>query len=291
MSWNQSKWGAKPTVRRASRGRGRLRVAVALLCLVAAVTVYLAWTDGEDARDGEVSPTQGIRTAAVRPRTAKDRKVKAKPTASDRSKKALPPHVPAVSEKRLYRGVEVVSASCKTNLDGAVVERLRLADGRLVKAVRLPEPVFRRPSDQLIAMALSAEPGVAVPPLPIEPDMERSFQDSLSEPIMVLDSDTPEVRELKARVLEARTQIEEIIRNGGSFREALEEHVRASGRMADRRAEVARMAQEVRAEGGEAEAKVFTERANAMLEADGVPPVPVPGKVRPRRVNKLGQDQ
>ena len=291
MSWNQPKWGTKPTVRRASRGRGLLRVAVVLLCLAAAVTGYLAWTGGEDAREDEVSPTQGIRTATARPRMAKDRKTKARPTASDRSKKALPPHVPAAPEKRLYRGVEVVSASCRTNLDGAVVERLRLADGRLVKAVRLPEPVFRRPSDQLIAMALSAEPGVAVPPLPIGPDVERSFQDSLSEPIVVLDSDTPEVRELKARVLEARTQIEEIIRNGGSFREALEEHVRASGRMADRRAEVARMAQEVRAEGGEAEAKVFTERANVLLEADGIPPVPVPGKSRPRRGNKPGQDQ
>ena len=291
MSWNQPKWGTKPTVRRASRGRGLLRVAVVLLCLAAAVTVYLAWTGGEDAREDEVSPTQGIRTVAVRPRTMKDRKTKAKPTASDRSRKPLPSHVPVAPEKRLYRGVEVVSASCKTNRDGAVVERLRLADGRLVKAVRLPEPVFRRPSDQLIAMALSAEPGVAVPPLPIGPDAERSFQDSLSEPIMVLDSDTPEVRELKERVLEARTQIEEIIRNGGSFREALEEHVRASGRIADRRAEVARMAQEVRAEGGEAEAKVFTERANAMLEVDGVPPIPVPGKGRPRRGNKPGQDQ
>lgn len=291
MSWNQPKWGTKPTVHRASRGRGRLRVTVALLCLVAAVTVYLAWTGGEDARDGEASPTQGIHTAAVRLRTAKDRKTKVKTTDSDKSKEALPPHALAAPEKRLYRGVEVVSVSCKTNLDGAVVERLRLADGRLVKAVRLPEPVFRRPSDQLIAMALSAEPGVEIPPLPIGPDVERSFRDSLSEPIMVLDSDTLEIRELKSRVAEARAQIEEIIRNGGSFREALDEHVRASGHMADRRAEVARMAQEVRAEGGEAEAKVFTERANAMLEADGVPPIPVLGKGRPRRGNKPRQDQ
>lgn len=291
MSWNQPQWGAKPTIRRTSRGKGGLRVAVALLCLVVAVAVYLVWTGGGDAREDEASPKQGIRAEAVRPRTAKDRRTKEKTTVPDRSEEALPPHVPAVPEKRLYRGVEVVSASCKTNLDGAVVERLRLADGRLVKAVRLPEPVFRRPSDQLIALALSAEPGVAVPPLPIGPDAERSFLDSLSEPIVTLDSDTPEVRELKARVLEARTQIEEIIRNGGSFREALEEHVRASERMADRRAEVARMAQEVRAEGGEAEAKVFTERANTMLEADGIPPVPVPGKSRPRRVNKPGQAQ
>ncbi len=291
MSWNQPKWGTKPTVRRASRGRGLLRVAVALLCLVAAVIVYLVWTGGEDARNDEASPPQGIRLAAVRPHTAKDRRTKANPTVSDRPREALPPHVPAAPEKRLYRGVEVVSASCKTNLDGAVVERLRLADGRFVKAVRLPEPVFRRPSDQLIALALSSEPGVAVPPLPIGPDAERSFRDSLSEPIVVLDSDTPEVRELKARVMEARAQIEEAIRNGGSFREALEEHVRASGRMADRRAEVARMAQEVRAEGGETEAKVFTERANVLLEADGVPPVSVPGQGRPRRGNKPGKDQ
>ncbi len=263
------------------RGKRRL-AAVAVgssLCVAAIVAVYLAWRGAATMHDGE-----GV--VATRHGGAHDGEgaiATRHGGAHDGGGAVATRHGPPVATnaaKRLYRGVEVVSSSCSTNLDGAVVERLRLADGSFVKAVRLPEPAFRRPTDQIIAMAVSAEPGTAVPPLPIGPDAERGFLDSLSEPIPDLDSDTPKMRRLKARVREARAQIAEAMRGGSSFREAMEAHVRESARMADARAEAARMAQEVRNEGGEAEARAFAERANAMLEADGVPPIPVPGKGR-----------
>ncbi len=263
------------------RGKRRLAaVAVgASLGIAAIVAVYLAWRGAATMHDGEGAVAtrhggahDGEGAVATRHGGAHD-------GGGGVATRHGPP-VATNAAKRLYRGVEVVSSSCSTNLDGAVVERLRLADGSFVKAVRLPEPAFRRPTDQIIAMAVSAEPGTAVPPLPIGPDAERGFLDSLSEPIPDLDSDTPKMRRLKARVREARAQIAEAMRGGSSFREAMEAHVRESARMADARAEAARMAQEVRREGGEAEARAFAERANAMLEADGVPPIPVPGKGR-----------
>ena len=283
------------------RGKRRLAaVAVgASLGIAAIVAVYMAWRGG-GAHDGEGAPLLRpharlaslggyIATRQPPPAVVHDGEgavaTRQPPPAvvHDGGSGVATGHGPPVATnaaKRLYRGVEVVSSSCSTNLDGAVVERLRLADGSFVKAVRLPEPAFRRPTDQIIAMAVSAEPGTAVPPLPIGPDAERGFLDSLSEPIPDLDSDTTKMRRLKARVREARAQIAEAMRGGSSFREAMEAHVRESARMADARAEAARMAQEVRREGGEAEARAFTERANAMLEADGVPPIPVPGKGR-----------
>ena len=269
------------------RGKRRLAaVAVgALLGIAAIVAAYLAWRGAATMHDGEGA----VATRQPPPAVVHDGEgavaTRQPPPAvvHDGGGGVATRHGPPVATnaaKRLYRGVEVVSSSCSTNLDGAVVERLRLADGSFVKAVRLPEPAFRRPTDQIIAMAVSAEPGTAVPPLPIGPDAERGFLDSLSEPIEDLDSDTPKIRSLKARVREARAQIAEAMRGGSSFREAMEAHVRESARMADARAEAARMAQEVRREGGEAEARAFAERANAMLEADGVPPIPVPGKGR-----------
>ena len=255
----------------------------AMLCVAAIVAVYMAWRGGGIFGRNKCDPP-GAGRGEIFGRNKCDPPAAdgvSRPPRADASPKGGAATSAATNAaKRLYRGVEVVSSSCSTNLDGAVVERLRLADGSFVKAVRLPEPAFRRPTDQIIAMAVSAEPGTAVPPLPIGPDAERGFLDSLSEPIPDLDSDTPKMRRLKARVREARAQIAEAMRGGSSFREAMEAHVRESARMADARAEAARMAQEVRNEGGEAEARAFAERANAMLEADGVPPIPVPGKGR-----------
>ena len=264
------------------RGKRRL-AAVAVGASLGIAAVYMAWRGGGGAQDGEGAPLlrPHARLASLGGYIATRQPPPA--VVHDGGGAVATRHGPPVATnaaKRLYRGVEVVSSSCSTNLDGAVVERLRLADGSFVKAVRLPEPAFRRPTDQIIAMAVSAEPGTAVPPLPIGPDAERGFLDSLSEPIPDLDSDTPKMRRLKARVREARAQIAEAMRGGSSFREAMEAHVRESARMADARAEAAQMAQEVRNEGGEAEARAFAERANAMLEADGVPPIPVPGKGR-----------
>ena len=287
VMWKNDRQAAACAVRQGVL-RGRRRPAAlaiaALLCVAALVAVYLAWrgaavgdsrppkADG-DAAAGDSRPPKVKESVAMNCDPPKARGDTRPPVAGDGG-------AATNGAKRLYRGVEVVSSSCSTNLDGAVVERLNLADGSFVKAVRLPEPAFRRPTDQIIAMAVSAEPGAAVPPLPIGPDAERGFLDSLSEPILDLDSDTPKVRRLKAMVREARAQIAEAMRGGSSFREAMEAHVRESARIADARAEAVRMAQEVRREGGEAEARAFTERANAVLEADGVPPIPVPGKGR-----------
>ena len=185
--------------------------------------------------------------------------------------------VPAPA-KRLWRGVEVVSsAGAETNRDGAVVERLVLADGRRVRAVSLPTPAFRHPSDQLLAMALSARPGEALPPLPLGPDVERDFLRSLEDPIEELPTDSADVRELKRRVAEARETLAEEVRAGRRVRDVLEEYQRGQEHTASVRLMAVREVEAVReAEGAEA-ARRFAMRANGTLRAGGVPEIPVPG--------------
>ena len=180
--------------------------------------------------------------------------------------------------KRLWRGVEVVSsAGAETNRDGAVVERLVLADGRRVRAVSLPTPAFRHPSDQLLAMALSARPGEALPPLPLGPDVERDFLRSLEDPIEELPTDSADVRELKRRVAEARETLAEEVRAGRRVRDVLEEYQRGQEHTASVRLMAVREVEAVReAEGAEA-ARRFAMRANGTLRAGGVPEIPVPG--------------
>ncbi len=171
--------------------------------------------------------------------------------------------VPAPA-KRLWRGVEVVSsAGAETNRDGAVV--------------LLPSPAFRHPSDQLLAMALSAKPGEALPPLPLGPDVERDFLRSLEDPIEELPTDSADVRELKRRVAEARETLAGEVRAGRRVRDVLEEYQRGQEHTASVRLMAVREVEAVReAEGAEA-ARRFAVRANGTLRAGGVPEIPVPG--------------
>lgn len=271
----------RPAAQSAQRRAVRWAAVVAVCAILAAGLALWLWPRGGGSAVRQGSGTGGVRRPETHPAPATTAAPAPKAAPADASAPTRP--APAVTAPaRTYRGVEVVSSSSVTNLDGAVVERLVLADGRTVKAVRLPEPVFRRPCDQLIAMALSAAPGEAVPPLPAGPDAEASFLASMDEPVEALETDPPGVRELKARVEAARRGIAEAVRAGGSFRQALAEHAAEAGRIAQRRLDAAMAVREVMAEGGADEARAFAERANELLGADGVPPVPVPGEGRRR---------
>ena len=268
----------QPAPRHAARRVAASAIAVAVCAILAAGLALWLWPRGGGSAVRQGSGTGGVRRPETHPAPATT--AAPAPKAAEAAKSAARPAPAATTPARTYRGVAVVSSSSVTNLDGAVVERLVLADGRTVKAVRLPEPVFRRPCDQLIAMALSAAPGEAVPPLPAGPDAEASFLASMDEPVEAVETDPPGVRELKARVEAARRGIAEAVRAGGSFRKALAEHAAEAGRIAQRRLDAAMAVREVMAEGGADEARAFAERANELLEADGVPPVPVPGEGR-----------
>ena len=186
----------------------------------------------------------------------------------------------AGSEKpnvRLYKGVAVVSSSATTNgVDGAIIERLRLADGRTVKVVSLPKPLFENPSDQLIAMALSSQTGQSVAPMPIDCNVEQEFLNSLLTPIKINEDDTDNVKELKANVLEARAYIADEVKAGKSVREVLEDYQRQMNNIADHHLMAVQEVQKIKTEYGIEEARKFAIRVNESLRARGIPEISVP---------------
>ena len=186
----------------------------------------------------------------------------------------LPAQTNATATTRQWMGVAVAEVlNTETNTDGAVIERLRLADGRTVKDIALPKPVFKRPSDQLIAIVVTTRPGEAMPPLPLGGDIEAEFAKSLSEPIEDLPDDTDDVRELKALVREAREVIAEEVKAGKTVREVLAECQREQEMQSESRLAVLREIRAVReADGDEAAAK-FAEKANELLRSRGIPEV------------------
>lgn len=187
--------------------------------------------------------------------------------------KPVAPVAAEADSRRLYHGVEIVSSTVSTNMDGAVVERLVLANGEKARRITPPKPVFANPSDQMIAMALSVREGQMMPPLPENPTLERDFAESLKQPIVIEDGDSESVKELKAGVIEARAYLAEQVSAGKSVRQALEAYqgqmnVKAQGRLQGIQ-EVERVRQE---EGDEAAAQ-YARRINKVFKMSGIPEI------------------
>ena len=226
MAWGRSGGARAPRTGRRPPAR-RLAWFVVAAVLAAALLFLHAPSPGR-AVSPKPPPAPAPSAPAARPSAPPAARPRPAPPCPVRAAQAARPARPAAAPAapaRTWDGAAVVSSACETNRDGAVIERLRLADGRSVRVSRLPEPAFRRPCDQLLAAALSAPPGAGLPPLPLGPDAEASFRATMDEPPEeAREGDSPELRELRARVAEARARIAEAVRAGGSFVAALEEH-------------------------------------------------------------------
>ena len=173
--WNGGGRVNSPSRPGCPRPHGRWRGVVAGLIVVggAAVVCWLLFDHPAPSKSPQVVSQKEDTVREVR-----------RGTLSRATPEHLPPVVPPRAARsgapaRLYRGVEVVGSSVSTNADGSVVERLRLADGRTARLVTGPKRVFDSPSDQVIAMALSAKPGEPLPPLPLDAGIEGEFLKSL----------------------------------------------------------------------------------------------------------------
>ena len=173
--------------------------------------------------------------------------------------------------KRYEGGVEVLSSNVTTNKSGAVIEKLVLANGKKMSKIHPPKPIFDNPCDQVIALAISTKPGQSMPPLPnLDSSLEKEFLASLEKPFKIEETDSEQVRELKARVLETKAYLAEEIKNGGSVLEALREHQRMMDDNADAHLIAVQQLQKVKAEYGQEAADEFLERVNETLRARGL---------------------
>jgi len=88
-----------------------------------------------------------------------------------------------------------------------------------------PPPAFSNVSDQVISMALAPADG-GMPPIPLMPDMEKAFLESLKTKIEILDSDDEKIKAMKQAVIETREQIKSLMDQGQTFSQIIGEHQR-----------------------------------------------------------------
>lgn len=189
-----------------------------------------------------------------------------------------PTTIPPTVLKRYENGVEVLSSIVITNTNGAIIEKLNLADGTKKKIVSPPPPIFNNPSDQLIAMAISIKPGQSMPPFPNMTGIDEEFKKSLLQPIIINDDDPPKLKELKSLVIETRVYLEEEVKKGGSVVQALLAHQAELNRISDHRLMAIQEIGLIKEKDGLQSAIDFARKVNEAFKARGIPEVHVPGE-------------
>lgn len=244
-----------------------LSLLLALVAIGAAVWFFLLRTPAGSVRDGDAKPGAG---AEKGPRPVRQPKASAAPAATNASVKAAAPRTNAPAATN-----EVV-LSVVTNKSGYIVERVQLPDGTTAKRVHTPPPIFDNVSDQMIAMVVSVPPGHSIPPLPHDATLDESFRKSLGTEIKILETDTPDVRELKAAVLATRVELAELVKKGYTVQQALDEHCRLANENADVHASALMEIKALLKAGDLEGAQKYAEKMNAALKEMGAPAVPVP---------------
>ncbi len=179
--------------------------------------------------------------------------------------------------KDTLNGKEVESRHVVTNANGTVVERILTTDGKSHRITRPQKNVFDNPSDQLIALAVSgAHSGIAMPPLPMSESLEEDFKKSLKTPIVILDTDSDEVKLMKLNVMAVRDDLKELVAQGMTVRQALTEHQEEVNRIAAYHQDALRMYNDIKRTEGTEAANVFLKSVNERLNELGVKSVEVP---------------
>ena len=148
-------------------------------------------------------------------------------------------------------------------------------------------------ADQVIAFAMQAADFTGgMPPLPVMhyPDGGNAmFLASLTNEIVILETDSDKVREQKEFMRSCRAQIKDIIDKGGTFEQAIREYQDRVNENAKIRLSAIRKYQELMAQDPDA-AEDYRKVVNEELEKEGITPLPEPGSVRRgRRGNSNAQ--
>ena len=272
MGWNGSGSGAnsgkvnsvKVDDGSSSRKSPILKTVFVGMTVIALVLLIVIWFNADV--DGDSRNKEPVSRELLLPIKDIGEKIQARETPERPAEEKMAPGV------RLEHGVRVVSDNVRTNRSGAVIEKLKLADGRTLTKIHPKPGLFENASDALIATVLSVKPGQSMAPLPDMRSIDRDFVNSLIEPIRILDTDSEEDKEMKLRVKEARAYIAAEIKNGKTVQECLLAHCAEMERIRDHQLMAVEQMQKMRDEGlSDEDIDEFRNRVNETFRDRGIP--------------------
>ena len=267
---------------RRSNGDARLSIRKTRRSIFAAVFVMIALAGGGAWWWLDHDKTQPVQEpeAPKKPSFAKEVKPASVPKTIDgpSTKDSIQPTEVVVSpstnnDVRMYEGQPVVHVEAFTNKAGMLVERLYTADGKRHRLTHFPPPIFKHASDRYLSTILSVPTGVEMPPLPDlsgEHNLEEEFMKSLEDEIVIEESDSNKIKDLKLRVMIARDNMKALIKSGRGFAEVLEETRRTMNENVEIRAQTLRQYSELLSNGQNKDAEAFRVKVNEVLSQMGI---------------------
>lgn len=271
MAWN------KPSEKQANQKNGAAKapsVAKGALCglvvVVAAMAVgYFLLTGGKTSHKVESDKKAPKTIAEVTPAAAVTNRQAAK-------EQKAPVQAKEDGVPEMWQGQRVVKHTSVTN-NTLVFEKFYTADGKVhgyyhdERAKALPTG-----ADQILAIMTGADSGVGAPPLPHVKDFEKEFGRALKQEIVINDNDPPEVKEVKERVIAARQELVQLMSEGQSANDVLDNWRRMQEDNATVRLDAVRKVREMLDAGDRAGAKELCDSYNKILEKSGIMKIELP---------------
>ena len=251
-----------------------------VLVVAAAVGAWLYLSSPKTAKPKEPSKKSG-KIAEVTPATnatpssAKSDKTSVK-KASNASEK---PSRPILG--RTPTGEEYVAMTAKTNDDGVVTERYQLTDGswkRVIQLQRKETMVFDNDFDLALSLIATTPMDQELPPMPdMGDDLEAVFKKALESPIIIKDADSDRVKEMKRGAQQVRLEIADLLADGYSIKQILNEHNGLRQQNIEVRREFQSELNDIYRSGDVEGARQFLETMNKALDEKGILPLVMPG--------------
>lgn len=276
MGWNGSNGASAPKQTPTNGSRANLKGALAGLIVVL----------GAGAAFYFLKPASAPASKASAPKEKSNMIVEVNPEIVERVEPATQIHEDL--DDPATRIVEVISCTTNSSL-GQICEHYKTADGKTHKTYRASKPpIFKHQTDQLLAMALCGDDKRGMPPLPIGRNLDKEFVNSLKTPIVIDPEDSPAIVAQKERVIEARKQVDELMREGIGFSQILLDHQQLLSDNKQLRDKMIREIKKINEEGDPESTQRALDTVNASLRAMGISEIDAPKSAEERRMEKRG---
>ena len=138
-----------------------------------------------------------------------------------------------------------------------------------------PSP-YKTQTEALLSMAMSVPPGASIPPMPIPPDLDNDFANSLTNVIVIYDDDDERTAAIKEDVAVTKNQLLELVMQGRNVAEVLKEYQEETNKRAAIRSEAQIHFNKLLRDGSPDEAKAYMEEVNRAFAELGIEPICVP---------------
>jgi len=267
------KGGSKPS--------GAFKGAIAgIIVVIAAIGAWYFLTrgtgngeQGTDDKPKKISKIAEVTPAKVKPTTGNT------PATNDTPKKSTKPVLPILG--KTPTGEEYVAMTAKTNEDGVVTERYQLPDGswkRVVQLQRKETMVFDNDFDLALSLIATTPMDQELPPMPdMGDDLEAVFKKAIESPIIIKEDDPERVKEMKRGAQQIRLEIADLLAEGYSIKQILNEHNGLREQNIMVRREFQSELNELYRSGDIEGAQKYLETMNKALDEKGILPLTMPG--------------